>query len=526
VIEKGSRSNSEHQSYESSISSDSSEADRVRGIPLKFSEAVMDKIVEHKDDGSFGGVTARLDSARWNIGAISATFLNAQAEARALATEAQRQLEFEIERQKKEEGDDILKNERDDKEQINRSDLKANSKGSIRAATSCYENKSVKMTLQNPIPRLKVPNLHGIIGWEKEFAQPAVEWSSTFEIENEFSVFDDEGYKIDHYDNLYVQEIVKHGYLHTNWLGLIPDDEPGKREHIIVSVLNEPNFDRMYPIIVNSKEGFKNFTLPLSSVKIGKKGELKVEQAIIEWLEARFPKANWAQIRESAAFMKELETLEIKHGVKRNTFSIAAIYAQTGQFHPFDMFQNQPTDFSEPAKTFFKLMEITNEHEPTEVDRANEKLVDWYGRIISWHCAPFMNSEQIRRLVGNDNAVLIFVDEGTQFNPIFTSEFGGMPQIFVVVQPHEDAYRVGFYSKKKILPFGPALMKGFLCSKEDLKDFVLTKLHNGLLMSLLCPPLSALRTRPRQAAMLEVVEKHIAKSKTFLFDVPKKKKKI
>lgn len=77
---------------------------------------------------------------------------------------------------------------------------------------------------------------------------------------------------------------------------------------------------------------------------------------------------------------------------------------------------------------------------------------------MNLNLATKMDAEQVRRLVGNDNCIVIFVDEGTVicdllffkfsyfllggvFNPILSSEFGLMPQFFVVVQPFGSKYR-------------------------------------------------------------------------------------
>lgn len=115
-----------------------------------------------------------------------------------------------------------------------------------------------------------------------------------------------------------------------------------------------------------------------------------------------------------------------------------------------------------------------------------------------------MDSEQVRRLVGNDNCIVIFVDEGIEisnlliyldlggvFDPLLSSEFGVMPQFFVVVQPfgpkyrystfHHDFehnlihfFRVGGYYRKNVGSFNPMFTKGLL-DREDLLDFVLAK---------------------------------------------------
>lgn len=70
--------------------------------------------------------------------------------------------------------------------------------------------------------------------------------------------------------------------------------------------------------------------------------------------------------------------------------------------------------------------------------------------------------------------------------------------------------------------FGPPPLKNLLLAPQDLREFVLAKcilqhmtlylilllVHNGILTCLVYPPLLPLLSRPRGAAMNEVVEKY------------------
>jgi len=74
----------------------------------------------------------------------------------------------------------------------------------------------------------------------------------------------------------------------------------------------------------------------------------------------------------------------------------------------------------------------------------------WRDIQIIYHVCPTLNDEEIRRLIGNDIGMLIFLDESaTSFDPSEIDKFGEVPQAFVVVQPVKDKYRIGFFRKKK-----------------------------------------------------------------------------
>jgi len=74
-----------------------------------------------------------------------------------------------------------------------------------------------------------------------------------------------------------------------------------------------------------------------------------------------------------------------------------------------------------------------------------------------------------------------------------------------VVQPHASLYRVGFFSRQSIKPFSPeAPPFDYSFDVGNLKDFLFTKLHNGFLMAMNCPPMNRLFSTPRAATIKEL----------------------
>lgn len=56
-----------------------------------------------------------------------------------------------------------------------------------------------------------------------------------------------------------------------------------------------------------------------------------------------------------------------------------------------------------------------------------------------FHVAPLMNSEQRRRLIGNDVLILFFHDDEQSFDMNQThKDMGSFSQVFAVVQPHPE----------------------------------------------------------------------------------------
>jgi len=315
----------------------------------------------------------------------------------------------------------------------------------------------------------------------------------------------------------------------------------GKDKHIdewcVIAVTEHPK-DGIFEAVKNSKEGFQIFFIPESkicntSVPLNtKKKFLNVTQCEA-YLEVLF-EAHVQRIRDNA-FMRNIMALEEKHGLHVRKLMIAIIYCRTGQTSPFVMFKNR--DIQNPSwHKFLQHMGIPqrdsskqeNKMDPSAVlaeDQREETLaipssqgsgpVDdfpiriWKSKAVIFHVAPQMDDEQHRRLVGNDNAVLIFVEEGDPFDPSDVSQLGNMPQVYMVVQPFGQKYRLACFYKKSLVVFLPSLQKGYLFEPEDLLDFILCKLHNGILTAFTCPPMNRLMQRPRAVAIAETIERHI-----------------
>lgn len=201
--------------------------------------------------------------------------------------------------------------------------------------------------------------------------------------------------------------------------------------------------------------------------------------------------------------MDDIMRLEEKHGLVRRELMVAVIYCKVGQVDPMSMLNNR-----EPSAAFIdflKLMGVLRSKGTMLDESGSSNRRRWNRRAVVWHVAIDMAEDQQRRYIGNDVAVMFFKDEGEPFDPSMVSALGSIPQVFVVVQPHKDKYRLGFFNKSSMLAFGPSLLKNTLFSAKSIVDYILVKLYNGLITSMLCPPMNKLYERPRAAAIAEVI---------------------
>jgi len=144
------------------------------------------------------------------------------------------------------------------------------------------------------------------------------------------------------------------------------------------------------------------------------------------------------------------------------------------------------------------------------VETCKTYFSDWKNLKIMFHVCPYMNKEQRRRLIGNDICFIVFYDGDGTFNPNpIMDDVGGVPQIFAVVQPcSNDAqnYHLSFFNRYQIKPYEPnSPPVGHIFDIPSLKEYLFTKLHNGLVTALQCPPLNKLYSLPRKAQLLELL---------------------
>eukprot|EP01124_Arcella_intermedia_P007740 TRINITY_DN14793_c0_g1_i1.p1 TRINITY_DN14793_c0_g1~~TRINITY_DN14793_c0_g1_i1.p1 ORF type:complete len:1141 (-),score=267.27 TRINITY_DN14793_c0_g1_i1:23-3340(-) len=131
----------------------------------------------------------------------------------------------------------------------------------------------------------------------------------------------------------------------------------------------------------------------------------------------------------------------------------------------------------------------------------------WMHLEVVYHVSPILTAEGHRRLVGNDIAVIVFLDETIKnFDPSCMLQLGTVPQNFVVVQPIGSEYKVGFFSAINIKTFLPA-PPSFLLDKKQMKDMILTKVHNGLVMANFCVPMNRLWYVPRVETLHDIIAK-------------------
>jgi len=141
---------------------------------------------------------------------------------------------------------------------------------------------------------------------------------------------------------------------------------------------------------------------------------------------------------------------------------------------------------------------------------------NWRGNEIMFHVSTMLpyhpedpQKLERKRHVGNDICVVIFQEGNVPYlSTTITSHFN---HIIAAVQLDKsvNGYRVGFSSKEGVPPFGPQLPSTGILKKEDLREFLLTKLINGETSSLLAPAFAQKLVRTREALLNYYVQQFL-----------------
>jgi len=242
-----------------------------------------------------------------------------------------------------------------------------------------------------------------------------------------------------------------------------------------------------------SKKGIEEFNIIIPPKKKEKKDCSKI---IEKALEQRYLSAIFCSLKTTPCLITDIVNMEVKHQPVITILSIGLIYCKTGQTNPLEMFKNIPsTNF----EYFVKYM-------------ASYK--QWRGFQVEWHIATNMDEEEHRRLIGNSQCIVFFKEnDGTQFDLSKVQNLGTVTQFFIVVEPYNERYRLGFFQKLTLKePFGPQLPANYLFDKLTLCDFFFTKVHNGYMAAWKCSEqISPLYETPKLFAIRKITERYAPK---------------
>jgi len=89
-------------------------------------------------------------------------------------------------------------------------------------------------------------------------------------------------------------------------------------------------------------------------------------------------------------------------------------------------------------------------------------------------------------------------------------QLGPVPQVFCVVRPCDEFhYNLGFFYRENIYSYEPSVPPQThpFIADEYLRDYIFTKLHNGVCVIKSVPPMNKLFIRPKASALVDFANK-------------------
>eukprot|EP01130_Rhizamoeba_saxonica_P014997 TRINITY_DN6633_c0_g1_i1.p1 TRINITY_DN6633_c0_g1~~TRINITY_DN6633_c0_g1_i1.p1 ORF type:complete len:502 (-),score=115.20 TRINITY_DN6633_c0_g1_i1:233-1738(-) len=312
---------------------------------------------------------------------------------------------------------------------------------------------------------------------------------------------------------------------HYNYIGSKGSEEI---EHFVVSVMAIPDQEVIgYRALQTSKRGHSEYILPIRE-------EIFTSDSItiLRKLQDKFPNNDLYMV-DDEKFSEELSRVEIEHPQRLPAMKIGLICCNSTDENVGQSFLN------EPSEAFWEFVNLMG-HE-IDLDTWTKYRGDmgasgktYYDEFIAsdgntldviYHLAPMMGPEGHRRLIGNDVAVIFFLEDDGKFDPTLATGLGTVPQVFSVVKPlGNNQYKVNFFNNINIKKFGPQIPPAHF-DGETLKNIILTKMHNGYSMTKRCPPLARLFYLPRGAQIEDLIEKYPKQAKKNKKKKTKKKNK-
>eukprot|EP01124_Arcella_intermedia_P032850 TRINITY_DN7740_c0_g2_i1.p1 TRINITY_DN7740_c0_g2~~TRINITY_DN7740_c0_g2_i1.p1 ORF type:complete len:726 (-),score=208.33 TRINITY_DN7740_c0_g2_i1:37-2214(-) len=291
------------------------------------------------------------------------------------------------------------------------------------------------------------------------------------------------------------------GNAHLNWVGW----DLKVDEFFLISIKETPE-NSSYRGLKNSKNGWDEFVVPEDQIS---KKDVKKESQFLKWLSANpmFLNCSFHKLK-GESITNQIKNIEQSNRQEVKFMAISVLYAKAGQTEPLEMFKNTTEATSDKFWQFLKIMGVPSNYS----SKSNINSSYWRNNNVIWYLAPKMDEEEHRRFIGNTQCALFYHDQAypfTPFDPVNVNNMGVIPQFFIVVSPHEDKWRLGFFSRKGVEPFGPKLPADYLFDDTNLQDYLLTKVYNGYMMTRACPPINKLHEEPRKYAIKQLVEKNV-----------------
>eukprot|EP01124_Arcella_intermedia_P012966 TRINITY_DN19378_c0_g1_i3.p1 TRINITY_DN19378_c0_g1~~TRINITY_DN19378_c0_g1_i3.p1 ORF type:complete len:477 (+),score=91.12 TRINITY_DN19378_c0_g1_i3:175-1431(+) len=224
-----------------------------------------------------------------------------------------------------------------------------------------------------------------------------------------------------------------------NMVFVVQESKGERAESSFVVVLHRPSPGPLFRALHITKNGHHTFELPLGN---------SISEDFVDCIADSIQKktsCSSVYYVSNPAIRHDLFNIERKHPQHIPAQKIGIVYYHNGQID----LQVSNGECSSKFWEFVSLMgykiDLTNWGGFTGDMRNHEDketyFTQWKEKDIIFHVAPMLNSEAIRRLIGNDIVIIVFTEDG-EFNPSVLTQLGSLPQIIFVVRPSTSSLMV------------------------------------------------------------------------------------
>eukprot|EP01127_Copromyxa_protea_P018551 TRINITY_DN5866_c0_g1_i5.p1 TRINITY_DN5866_c0_g1~~TRINITY_DN5866_c0_g1_i5.p1 ORF type:complete len:368 (+),score=52.08 TRINITY_DN5866_c0_g1_i5:125-1228(+) len=285
---------------------------------------------------------------------------------------------------------------------------------------------------------------------------------------------------------------------HLNWIGIrkSADDFP----FWIVSASQRGNHTYFVEQTATSYKQWSKLTANANI--IGKNGKLD-PKLVQSYIASVHTNENFLPLPNEPSVVEQLLSIDVIRTDFMKELNIGIAYREVNQNFRDQIFANKTPD-SLQYKRFLDIMGIP---EGVKNPKNGSITTSWKDREVSWFLATEFENEDQRKYIGNCLVLIIFNDSDEPIDPIGL-ELGKVTCFVCVVTPQQDGFKLGFYFQFNIpskqlksenpkeelssivenISVKPHTPFNFLFGESNLRDFMHSKLHNGLAVSCLYHP--------------------------------------
>lgn len=288
--------------------------------------------------------------------------------------------------------------------------------------------------------------------------------------------------------------------------------------HSIICILTNPQNK-----LVSSGESRNVYTSLLINAEGQKIFDITVDKHNRDPIDILLKQCSCLQYVQNPLFKELIPDIEKLHSHKPANMKIGVLRIKSKQTKIKEWMRNKSSSRFEAFVDMLGQMTPMNNWNGFKGDLHDDQkgiYNHWKGEIpIIYHIAPMLSSDEIRRLIGNDTLIILYVDDVKQvsvndirLNLKKINQFGNVTQCFAIVWKFKDQYLLRFVVGKTMKDKGPKSVLQPVKFKI-FEDILLNKFYTVMCKLHKNESFKKLYSLPRQDYINDLVDKLQLKNK-------------